>query len=106
MNIRLVLLTLAVTGLIVSSQLVKAQDDCGDYNNECYGLEPYGSSYSRSSHYSNDRPQDVYEIMSENYERQREIQLDHNRQMQNLYEEGRQQAIMRELRQINESLSR
>ena len=104
MNTRLLLLTLAVAALVLGSQLVKAQDDCGDYNNECYGLEPYGSPYSTSNHYNNDRPLDTYEIMSENYERQREMRRDTNRQLQNLNEESRQNAIMRELRQINEAL--
>ena len=103
---RLILIALAITALMLGSQFVKAQDDCGDYNNECYGLEPYGSSYSTNNHYSNDRPRDTLEIMSDNYEVQREIQRDSDRQLQNLYEEGRQQAIMRELRQINESLNR
>jgi hypothetical protein len=35
---RFILITLAVTALVLGSQFVKAQDDCGDYNSECYGL--------------------------------------------------------------------
>ena len=35
---RLLLITLAVTAFMLGSQFVKAQDDCGDYNSECYGL--------------------------------------------------------------------
>jgi len=35
---RLILIALAITALMLGSQFVKAQDDCGNYNNECYGL--------------------------------------------------------------------
>jgi len=82
MNIRLLLLTLTIATLVMAAQYVNAQDDCGDYNNECYGLEPYGSSYPTYQHYNNDRPRDTYEIMSENYERQQIMRAQSDRQLQ------------------------
>ena len=79
---RFILITLAVAALVLGSQFVKAQDDCGDYNSECYGLEPYGSSYSTSHHYSNDRPRDTLDIMLENQDRQQIMRAQSDRQLQ------------------------
>ena len=106
---RFILITLAVAALVLGSQFVKACNP-NDYDSDCYGSAPYGLSYDTydrpSDYYSNDRPRDTLDIMLENQDRQQRMQAQSDRQLQNLYEEGRQQAIMRELRQINESLSR
>ena len=102
---RLLLITLAVAALILGSQFVKACDPY-DYYGNCYGDYSYDTYGRPSDQHSEDKPQSVDEIMSNWNESQREIQRDSDRQLQNLYEEGRHQAVMRELQQINESLNR
>ena len=105
MNIRLLLLTLSVTALIISSQYVKACDPY-EYGSGCYGDYTYETYDRPSDHHSDDRPRDTYEILSDNQDRHQALMNQSDRQLQNLYEEGRHQAVMRELQQINESLNR
>ena len=100
---RLLLITLAIAALMLGSQFVKACDPY-EYGSGCYGEYSY-DTYGRPSD-QQPESRDTYEIMSNWNERQREIQRDSDRQLQNLYEEGRHQAVMRELQQINESLAR
>jgi|TARA_B110000238_G_C15789517_1_gene295323 hypothetical protein len=79
---RLILIALAITALMLGSQFVKAQDDCGDYNSDCYGLEPYGSSYP--TYGTHDRPEakDTLDIMLENQDRQQIMRAQSDRQLQ------------------------